>query len=123
MKTISLAEAYKVIKKYNLPSAYNSVAFDKLREDEAKLDEKVSLTLKIIAVEKATRIAELKEALVVNQVIIDYYNTSNSNLYYKENITKSDREYIKRQFLVATSERDYLTNILNDVIKETRIEI
>jgi hypothetical protein len=123
MKSISLAEAYKIIKKYNLPSAYNSIAFDKLREDETKLDEKVVLTLKTIAIEKATRIAELKEALVVNQIILDYYNTSNSNLYYKENITKSDREYIKTQFAVATSERDYLTNILNNIIKDARVEI
>ena len=123
MKTITLAEAYKEVENIKLPSVYNSIAQDKLSEDEVSLDNKVDIILKIKAAEKASGISEIKDLLLVNSFIVNYYNTTNSNLYYKEHISKADREYVKSQFEIAKSETQYLQAKLQEQLGKVKIEI
>jgi len=123
MNTISLREAYTKANDIKLPSAYNSIAHDQLSEDEDKLDYKVDLILKITAAEKSAGITEIRDALRVNNYLLSFYNTANSNLYYKENIGKSDREYVKSQFSIAKSEEQYLTTMLEKKLNNIRIEV
>ena len=123
MKTISLTEAYKMFNNIKLPSAYNSVSQNRLREDEELLNVKLDILLKIKTAEKTAGINEVKDLLEVNKLNVDYWNTANSNLYYKENIAKTDREYIKRQFVIAKSEKEYLNNLLQLNLDNIRIEL
>ena len=123
MNTISISEAYNQLSKIRLPSAYNAISHERLNEDEDKIDAKIDLILKIKAAEKTSGITEIRDLIEVNNVLLDYYNTANSNIYYKENISKSDREYVKSQFSVAKSEEQYLNAMLEKKLNSIRIEI
>lgn len=123
MKTITLKQAYISIECIKLPSVYHSISKDKLREDEDLLDTKVELILKVKSAEKFSGILELRDLIEVNKIEQDYFNTANSNLYYKENINKQDREYVKKQFQILKSERELLDSRLNKQLDRIRIEI
>lgn len=123
MNTISISEAYIQLSNIKLPSAYNSISHERLNEDENKIDAKIDLILKIKAAEKTSGITEIRDLIEANNILLDYYNTANSNIYYKENISKSDREYVKSQFSVAKSEEQYLNAMLDKKLNSIRIEI
>ena len=123
MNTISISEAYNQLSNIRLPSAYNSISHERLNEDEDKIDAKIDLILKIKAAEKTSGITEIRDLIEANNILLDYYNTANSNIYYKENISKSDREYVKSQFSIAKSEEEYLNAQLKKQLNKVRIEI
>ena len=123
MKTITLKQAYISIDCIKLPSVYHSISRDTLREDEDLLDTKVDLILKCKSAEKFSGILELRDLIEINQLEQDYFNTANSNLYYKENISKQDREYVKRQFAILRTEKELLEARLVKQLDKIRIEV
>ena len=120
MKKINLVEANKLLTKWALLDAFNSLAQNKSIDFIYKVQEVQRLVNSAVKVAKLDALYRAKQLL---EMECDYFKPDKAVLYYKNNIDPESIKEIKEIYKSAKTDLDYVNEQIKTIELNTYIEM